>query len=1201
MASSWCGKCGGLLPAIVPGDDMPVRCPACGDDEAEPSSSPVAEIEPLAIEGEGGALDLGDLSFDDDAHDNTPVKPRPREASTRDPDPAELGGDSGGIFDFERDLLGPTPDLLSADAPAIAPPFPELAASLTEATHQISELPHSSELPDGFDLPDVFDAPAAPEPEPDNLLAPAPRASQSRRAGVVAPLFDLPDLLAPVGPESRLLPDLLAPIGPESRRLPDLLAPVGPESRRLPDLLAPVGPESRRLPDLFAPARSSEKDARSTTKLSLAGLADPEAPLALDGDSSGVVDEGAVLSFDKVRSKTPADNAALSLAAVAFTPPAPEPSRLHLAEPLAGGQTGSSTLTVEAAARRRVTVARTKRRVRVGALLTVLAVTGVAYYAFNLYEERTAQTGDVQANLAEARRLLALDGPAHWDLSGERSRKARGLDPRNAPAIGLAAQAGLAAYLETGLAREQRVGAANDLLSAATRNGLRGTEIEVALALKSLAVGRAMDAARELALLAQQTHDLTVAMFHGWAALAALDGATAKRAFGTVLAEQPQRVPALYGLARAHLLLDEPKEATTALARLLCIDDPTPRVCPDKSVDCAQPPRNPRVCPTWRTSHVGAKLTLIELQPHDREGLRRAALRALLDSEVAAGKSADPRELARAWVLLGDETRALGATSSGEALTFYRKALALDGEAILAQLGAALSLLGHAQNHQQLDDARTELESVLARPDGASLIPALLGVVEASLRKDPPDLSVARDRANQAMLIAANSAAPRYWSGRVFAGAGNPRAAEDAFRKAIALDATYLPANIALAQILYSDLDEARRNEAVALLSPVEESARQDSQLANLLGLAYLGARRPEQARPWFEKAFELDPRLVDSLANLGAAHELSGDLDSAIARFEEAWTVDRAQGGLRENLPLRLARALERRKRGLEAWQIYEQLLGAERPTLEVRAAAGRFLAERGTDADLEQVARLGNEILTEAPRHPAGLFLRARVLMVRDAAAAQRLVAEAVVVDPRAQYYVALGSCYEHMNALADALSAFQRAVELDDIYAPAYIGRARVRLVTHTWAEALTDLERAAVLVPDRAEIDIMTGRARVGLGTPADLKLAILAYQRGLQKEPRLGEAHYLLAELHRDAGDRPDLVRTHLERAVALSGETAGSTEWIWRAWMILGYLYKDAREHDAMCAAFAHFDELAPNNIGERIDVQGIRIRCPGR
>ena len=1169
MASSWCGKCGGLLPAIVPGDDMPVRCPACGDDEAEPSSSPVAEIEPLAIEGEGeggddGALDLGDLSFDDDAHDNTPVKPRTQEASTRDPYPAGLGGDSGGIFDFERDLLGPPPDLLSADAPAIAPPLPELAASLTEATPQISELPHSSELPDGFDLPDVFDAPAAPEPEPDDLLAPAPRASQSRRAGVVAPRFDLPDLLAP------------------------------------------VGPESRRIPDLFAPARSSANDARSTTKLSVVGLADPEPPLALEGDSSGVVDEGAVLSFDKVRGKAPADDAAISLAAIslpaiAFNPPAPEPSRLPLAEPLAGGQTGSSTLTVEAAARRRVTVARTQRRVRVGALLTVLAVTGVAYYAFNRYEDRTARTGDVQANLAEARRLLALDGPAHWDLSGERSRTSRGLDARNAPAIGLAAQAVLAAYLETGLAREQRVGAANDLLSAATRNGLRGTEIEVALALKSLAAGRAMDAARELALLAQQTHDLTVSMFHGWAALAALDGATAKRAFGTVLAEQPQRVPALYGLARAHLLLDEPKEATTALARLLCIDDPTPRVCPDKSVDCAEPPRKPRDCPTWRTRHVGAKLTLIELQPHDREGLRRAALRALLDSEVAAEKSTDPRELMRAWVLLGDETRALGATSSGEALTFYRKALALDGEALFAQLGAALSLLGHAQNHQQLDDARTELESVLARPDGASLIPALLGVVEASLRKDPPDLPVARDRANQAMLIAADSAAPRYWSGRVFASAGNPRAAEDAFRKAIALDATYLPANIALAQILYSDLDEARRNEAVALLSPVEKSARQDSQLANLLGLAYLGARRPEQARPWFEKAFELDPRLVDSIANLGAAHELSGDLDSAIARFEEAWTVDRAQGGQRENLPLRLARALERRKRGLEAWQIYEQLLGAERPTLEVRAAAGRFLAERGTDADLEQVARLGNEILTEAPRHPAGLFLRARVLMVRDAAAAQRLVAEAVVADPRAQYYVVLGSCYEQMNALADALSAFQRAVELDDIYAPAYIGRARVRLVTRTWAEALTDLERAAVLVPDRAEVDVMTGRARVGLGTPADLKLAILAYQRGLQKEPRLGEAHYLLAELHRDAGDRPDLVRTHLERAVALSSETAGSTEWIWRAWMILGYLYKDAREHDAMCAAFAHFDELAPKNIGERIDVQGIRIRCPGR
>lgn len=70
------------------------------------------------------------------------------------------------------------------------------------------------------------------------------------------------------------------------------------------------------------------------------------------------------------------------------------------------------------------------------------------------------------------------------------------------------------------------------------------------------------------------------------------------------------------------------------------------------------------------------------------------------------------------------------------------------------------------------------------------------------------------------------------------------------------------------------------------LLGIIEDRADQ-ARVNHLLGEVEFNAGRPQQAAPYFKRAFELDP-LVETLFNLAIAYYAGGDLENALLRFQQ-------------------------------------------------------------------------------------------------------------------------------------------------------------------------------------------------------------------------------------------------------------------------------------------------------------------------
>jgi tetratricopeptide (TPR) repeat protein len=107
-----------------------------------------------------------------------------------------------------------------------------------------------------------------------------------------------------------------------------------------------------------------------------------------------------------------------------------------------------------------------------------------------------------------------------------------------------------------------------------------------------------------------------------------------------------------------------------------------------------------------------------------------------------------------------------------------------------------------------------------------------------------------------------------------------------------------------------------------------------------------------------------------------------------------------------------------------------------------------------------------------TEAYRSALTAFLR------NDWNAVINFVSQAIKDEPKPDLYYMLGESYRFLKKTKEALQAYEQAIQLDARFAPAYLGRARVRLVTNPeLGEAIrSDLEKAAALDVNMIEADL-----------------------------------------------------------------------------------------------------------------------------
>ncbi|NOK18494.1 tetratricopeptide repeat protein [Corallococcus carmarthensis] len=227
------------------------------------------------------------------------------------------------------------------------------------------------------------------------------------------------------------------------------------------------------------------------------------------------------------------------------------------------------------------------------------------------------------------------------------------------------------------------------------------------------------------------------------------------------------------------------------------------------------------------------------------------------------------------------------------------------------------------------------------------------------------------------------------------------------------------------------DLDAARKGfEAVVSQEPKALNARFN------LGVIAEKQNRPVDARAAYEQVLALDPAHTPSVMNLGLMHRHEGQLDEALSLYTKA-----LQSPGHEH----------------------------DEPVLNALAATYRLAGK------LDEAEATGRRVLARSKDNPEAYKTLALVAYDRG----QYRLAELLVVNARkvAQDDPAisntLGMIYLKMDDRPRALAQFQKAVSLDDNFAPGHLNLGALALSYRDYAGAEKSFTKALSLEPDGVE--------------------------------------------------------------------------------------------------------------------------------
>jgi predicted O-linked N-acetylglucosamine transferase (SPINDLY family) len=150
-------------------------------------------------------------------------------------------------------------------------------------------------------------------------------------------------------------------------------------------------------------------------------------------------------------------------------------------------------------------------------------------------------------------------------------------------------------------------------------------------------------------------------------------------------------------------------------------------------------------------------------------------------------------------------------------------------------------------------------------------------------------------------------------------------------------------------------------------------------------------------------------------------------------------------------------------------------------------------------------------------------------------------------------ASYHCNLGSAYQNLHRLDDAIASFQQALALDPDYALAHNNLGNALKDSGRPDEAITSLRRALLVKPDYGEAHSNLGSALIAVGRFDE---AIDSYREAIAIAPGLAQAHYnlgnaLSTHVDLDAGIdsfrqaialAPDMAQAHYNLGNALSAQ-----------------------------------------------------------
>jgi tetratricopeptide (TPR) repeat protein len=1045
-----------------------------------------------------------------------PAPKRPSGPSPIATPPPDLG--AGGIdlpapkgfFDDLPAPVGPATGL--GDLPAPKGFFDDLPAPAS--TKSTVDLP----APKGFfdDLPGPATRPAdlpAPKGFFDDIPGPAAPALKADTPRPGKPL-DLDDL--DLAPHSQMGPLPAPPL--ELEPLPAPAPAPAAAVKRTP--AAP--PAGRNVPALELPDVGADPYGGLDLPTPGASAAAPfPAPVPPPPASGGVVSFKPAARAEPVVTSAPAGPAPIDLdieaAATKSRPQAsgkPAPARKDAA--------------AEPAPARAPMSQRTRTAAMVG-LLVVVAGGGGGYLYYKHWKKQKHKGDQATVALANARTELASGAPGHWDRAAQAADNAAAMSPGNADAIAIAAEASYAGVLDEGTDADRRTKLADARAQALVAQSMAGTDVDKALALQALVGGQTDRAVQRLGdLIKRAPTDPDAPLYLGWAHLAAHAYADASADFDRALKASPARdVPALYGRGRAKLALGDRDGARADFDAIL--------------------KKDPR--------HVGAEVGTAAAAPAAAFEQRERQLADVLARKDLA--QADPRAVALAWTLSGDDARVAGRLdAAGER---YKHALELDKNDLAA-------LVGHADLALRagFDDKAGELVTRALAVDAGDVDTNLIAA-QIDLRRKRADDAMARlDKLAQReppIAAAAQKARLQLLRGTALQAAGKLDDALAAFLDAAkaAGDGDVTP-TIAAVQLLTqraAAADQAKdarsaaafRQQAEDLIAPLQARAQDDPAMAVTIGVAYLQSGAPDKAEPFLRSAVAKKPGDVEALFQLATAQALEGKKPESLATRQQAFDADPSR------LDVGGALAHDDEEAGFDdkAGAMYDKLVARADVTADIRARAGVFWARTG---DIAKARAQGDALVKADPEDPAGLYLVGEGLIADGKGdAARRALEKATMHNPPAQYLDALGRAYELIWHQTDdsryrdeAVHSYEQASGADPKLFDPQLGRGRLLVVKNDPQRALEPLNNARAIRPDDPEVAYYLGVALHGSDRD---KEAVPWLVRANQLHPR-AEAYKLLGEIYYN-GDRANDAASAIDHAIklALDQEKAGQpVEWL---------------------------------------------------
>lgn len=994
---------------------------------------------------------------------------------------------------------GDLPDL-TADLPALGGDLPDVAAGLPEPGGELPDL--SAELPlIGAQLPE----PAAGLPQ--------------QAAGLPQQAAGLPQQAAGLPQQAAGLPQQAAGLPQQAAGLPQQGAVLPQRAAGLP---APFGDAGEVLPTSYGEMDLGSSPGGSSGAQDFAAEADefdafptesgPPKRGEVGGDSYGEVafesTAGGDLALDEEPDRGPV--------------PAPPPAVQAGVEPPGIERPGPRVLPAE---RRRMSRG---AKIGIGAAVALTVAGGALAFLpdvgpYGAYVVLDALSADEHAAVlstvqTEARAAWSTDTAEGADRAFARAIAAQEGAPRYKPLQAYAA------YL--GFMRQVRFGRDTATFAQAKvlLDGLESAQPEDVAHLRLARLARDTANGRFGEAKAHGTNDLEAATLVGEAALLAGDGARALEAF-TAAARFEDSARTAFGLARAHMRLEQSKEAAEAAQRVI-----------EKNAE-----------------HVGARLLLARLRLDDRA--HEAALVTDLEAIVSGGK-ASAGEQVEALNLLG--TLHLARSRFTKAEQCFTQALQLQADSIEALRGLGDSLFAGGRFSEAL--ARYEAASKVNADD----LLAQLGVVRAQLSLERLEDAVTLLEALQGKYE--KSTAVAYWFGRAKELVGERQTALAAYRRAIELneDSSELVASyVGLTRLLAQDglAEEAEREVSRAL-----ERFPERAELYVAVGDLATAQSKYEHAIAQYDKALALDPDDIGIHFKKGVALRRARNFEAAQQEFEGVAKVDPEFPGL----ALEWGLLFEASGRAQEALASYESALAKapEDPDLMLRVGCGKANAGQ-TDAAVE----LLRKVLAMRPNSSETNHCLGRALLLGggDVKEATRYLERAVLLDGnRAEHHLYVGWAANEARDPAKAEQALSRALELDQTLADAYWQRGILRNRQGAVKDALEDLHRAIQMNPSRYEAHASLAEAYFNLGREQEAlhhwRIAVTSGPAEPVWRYRYGK---LLFDNRQTAAAREQLALA-VEGGERMGEKATDKPVWLWEAHRLLALCigrHRDAIPH----------------------------------